>query len=397
MKRSAARYLRGALALVAAAIVVAATGLVVFWGYRVGSLQFRVVRADPPPGDFTPREAPKLSGSADEIERLRADALARAQVWSPPVRPIGEVDFSRNVDPAFSPADDVSCEYLFDDSHGWSPKFDCVLAGGEVVRVKYGRGNGEVFAEAAATRLLSALGFGADRVSVVRSVRCFGCPPYPYPRWGAFWNGLLRAQGGYRTYEPAIVERRLEGTALVHHGARGWSWDELDRLDPARGGASSLQKDALRLTAVFLAHWDHKPENQRLLCLEAPKAAGDGCRRPWAFIQDAGSTFGPRCADLQRWRAAPLWSDAGRCRLHMARVPHEGSGFADVEIGEGARRFVAERLGAISRAQLRALFSASRFERRAFASTGSQDPEAWADVFTARVAEIAAGGPCPLP
>ena len=51
---------------------------------------------------------------------------------------------------------------------GTTPKFDCERPGNDVIRVKYGRGNPELHAEIAATRLLSALGFGADRMFVVK-------------------------------------------------------------------------------------------------------------------------------------------------------------------------------------------------------------------------------------
>ena len=46
-------------------------------------------------------------------------------------------------------------------------------------KVKYG-GTPEIPSEIAATRLLHALGFGADRVSRVDVVRCHGCPIQPF-------------------------------------------------------------------------------------------------------------------------------------------------------------------------------------------------------------------------
>ena len=52
---------------------------------------------------------------------------------------------------------------------------------GEIVKIKYGRSNPEVYTEVAATRLLAALGFPADRMFVINRVRCFGCPPDPFP------------------------------------------------------------------------------------------------------------------------------------------------------------------------------------------------------------------------
>ena len=52
----------------------------------------------------------------------------------------------------------VECKLLIRTMGGTTPKFDCERPGNDVIRVKYGRGNPELHAEIAATRLLSALG-----------------------------------------------------------------------------------------------------------------------------------------------------------------------------------------------------------------------------------------------
>ena len=367
-----------------------------FVAVRSGRSSLRVVPAALPAGEYEPRRPPKLDGAPDALDRFRADALSRAKVWRAPPGPLASVDLARNVDEAFGTDDVVSCRYLFDDSTGWTPKFDCVVAGGEVLRVKYGAANAEVFAETVATRLLSALGFGADRVYVVRAVRCFGCPPAPYPRWGEWWNRLLQARGGYREFVPAVVERPLGGTPVAGSDRRGWSWHELEVIDPARGGATRAERDAFRLMAVFLAHWDNKSENQRLVCLDEPKTLEDGCARPFALIQDAGSTFGPRRLDLRAWRDAPIWSDVGRCRVDMASMPFLGGTFPEAEISEGGRRFLAERLGALSRAQVRALFAGARLDSLTDLPVEDRDPDRWADAFDYRVQQIAEAGRCPV-
>ena len=54
-----------------------------------------------------------------------------------------------------------------------------MLPVGEELKVKYGRRNPEPWAEVAATRLLSALGFGADRMYVVARVHCLAGPIPP--------------------------------------------------------------------------------------------------------------------------------------------------------------------------------------------------------------------------
>ncbi|HEV7500786.1 MAG TPA: hypothetical protein VGQ33_12320, partial [Vicinamibacteria bacterium] len=113
---------------------------------------------------------------ANEAARLRA--LRSARVWHAPSRPIPSADLGANTEgpAAFRVDEDVPCTFRLHPSVGWTVKFDCALASGEDVRVKYGRNSVEVFGEVAATRLLSALGFGADRMYVVRSVKCRGCP-----------------------------------------------------------------------------------------------------------------------------------------------------------------------------------------------------------------------------
>jgi hypothetical protein len=46
----------------------------------------------------------------------------------------------------------------------------------------------------------------------------------------------------------------------------------LPLVDPAKGGATRAELDALRLTAILLGHWDNKASNQRLVCEEGPAA-----------------------------------------------------------------------------------------------------------------------------
>ena len=70
------------------------------------------------------------------------------------------------------------------------------------MKVKFGGGNGEVFGEVLATRLLWALGFSADRMYPV-NVICRGCP--------AEFGGIERP-GNESRFDPAVIERKAEGT-----------------------------------------------------------------------------------------------------------------------------------------------------------------------------------------
>jgi hypothetical protein len=107
--------------------------------------------------------------------RERAEALARAQVWRTPKVPIAR---------AFLGADRtmpsmIDCRFRLTDVGGTTPKFHCALESGKDVRAQYGIGS-EIPGEAAATRLLSALGFLADTVTLVERLRCHGCPNEPF-------------------------------------------------------------------------------------------------------------------------------------------------------------------------------------------------------------------------
>ena len=70
--------------------------------------------------------------------------------------------------------------------------------------MKFGRDNGEVYAEVAATRLFWALGFPADHMYPVR-VRCEGCP--------AGKEATREDASGLILFDPASIERKFKGQA----------------------------------------------------------------------------------------------------------------------------------------------------------------------------------------
>src|SRR5438552_2103031 len=158
--------------------------------------------------------------SADE----RMAAIRHAQVWKPSdVRSLDLKTGPQDVQ-GFAPDETVSCEYAVKKVTG-TPKFWCEIDAGpvrEVVKVKYGELNGEVYGEVAATRLLWALGFGADRMYPVRVV-CRGCPSDP----GV--NG--KKEPGETVFDPAAIERRADGEILETKPDSGWSWPELDLVE----------------------------------------------------------------------------------------------------------------------------------------------------------------------
>jgi hypothetical protein len=346
---------------------------------------------------------PDESGATASAARLREDLLAAARVWSKPPIPISRFDFVANPPGGFERTDQVSCRFTIQELNGATPKFHCQLPDGRILKVKYGRQNAELEAEVAGTRLLRALGFSADEMFNVRAVRCAGCPRFPFPslicreRLGV---DLLCFGGAIdydrvRTFTSAVIERRLEGHAIEAFDGQGWSWYELDRIDPARGGSSRAEIDALRLMAVFLAHWDNKGPNQRLLCPQGRELSNGGCAAPVAMIQDLGATFGPRAVDLPNWRAAPIWKDRATCTVSMTALPYGGATFSDQRISEAGRLMIAELLEQLSTRQLEDLFTASGIVSYDAIDAEARAPAGWVRAFRDKVRTIRDGGPCP--
>ena len=328
-----------------------------------------------------------LADGAQWTAEARMDALARAIVWRPPDVAPSAADLSRPPDRL---PDDVTCRFKMTPLHGSVPKFTCVLPSGELLRVKYA--GPEPHGEVAASRLLLALGFGADHVGFVRRVRCVGCPWSPFAT--AAVVSLARAGGLYERvarsdeavdFEWVSVERRFDGEKIETDTVEGWAFHEFARVKTA----SPTHADALRLLAVFLVHWDNKSENQRLICLSGPPGKDGRCKTPMAILQDVGATFGPRKVNLAAWRTAVIWTDRARCEIGMPDMPHGGATFVPVQVSESGRRFLADRLQSFSAAQIASLFRGARFEPRYGAVSE------WVKAFQTRVAQIADGPRCP--
>lgn len=335
--------------------------------------------------------------------RVRADALAAARVWSMPSIPVSQFDFTANPPNGFERSEEVECRFTIQKLSGGTPKFHCQLPDGRVLKIKYGRHNAELQAEVAGTRLLRALGFPSDEMFVVGAVRCAGCPRFPFQSLSCRerFNLDLLCFGGSldadrtRTFTPAVIERRLDADAIEEFDGQGWSWYELNRIDPRRGGSSRAEVDALRLMAVLLAHWDNKGSNQRLVCPHGRERANGGCGAPLAMIQDLGATFGPLRVDLPNWRAAPVWRDRATCTVTMNTLPYNGATFADVRISEAGRSMIAALLEQLTAQQLEDLFTASGIVASDVLDAESRSAAAWTTVFREKVRAIRDAGPCP--
>ena len=114
---------------------------------------------------------------------------------------------------------------------------------------------------------------------------------------------------------------------------------------------------------MFLAHWDNKADNQRLVC-QAPfdPEKGETCAQPFLLLQDVGSTFGPSKVDLDAWKKSPIWEDRATCLTSMQELPYDGATYGEARISEEGRRFLADMLAKLSDRQLTDLFTSSRFD-----------------------------------
>ena len=363
--------------------------------------------ASEPEDDRKAQTPPAQQRSSTDLvsAEQRADAWRRAQVWRQPETPVLQARLNANPSgpAAFKPSDEVRCRLVIKAMGGTTPKFDCETPDGEVIRVKYGRGNPELYSEVATTRLLTALGFGADRMYTVKRVKCAGCGTFPFHSLrclsdtglerGCFPGGIDYADS--TDFDDAVVERRLEGRRIEASADQGWAWYELDRVSEKAGGAPRAHVDALALLAVVIAHWDNKAENQRLICLPGGDTPDGGCSRPFALIQDVGASFGPVKLDLPNWRALPVWADARSCRVTMKNLPWGGATFPERQISEEGRTFLLSLLEQLSEAQLIELFEGAGIANSEGVTAEGRQPAAWAAGFLDKVRQIRQGGPCP--
>ena len=315
----------------------------------------------------------------------RVNAIARAQVWTPTNVRLMNLREGPTGPKAFTLHQTVTCTYVPKELSGGSPKFAC-KSGQDELKVKFGGDNAEVFAEVAATRLMWALGFGADAMYSVRVI-CRGCP--------SSLGGIAR-ENDERIFDPATIERKMPGREFEPDSA--WSWGDLNDIDERRGGATRAQRDALKLLAVFMQHTDTKPRQQRIMCIEAGEGGTGVCEKPFMMVSDVGLTFGranlfnanDRGMDYVRWAATPVWKDSTGC---VGNLSKSATGtLDDPVISEEGRAFLANLLMQLSDDQISGLFEAARVTLRlrdpGKSSSGMATVGEWVEVFKRKRAEI---------
>ena len=320
----------------------------------------------------------------------RSAIFNRARVWRQTNVRAMDLKTGPQQPGAFRLGATVVCLYRNKQLEGHSPKFACLIGRDDEVKVKFGGANGEVYGEVLATRLLWALGFGADRMYPVRVV-CRGCP---------YQFGGIRLPNGDSRFDPAVIERKMPGSEWPRDDGGGWSWNELEAVNVAAGGAPRAHRDALKLLAVFLQHTDSKPEQQRIVCLPLARArTRESCGSPFLMINDVGLTFGRAnltnatdtgSVNLVAWRRTPVWKDATGC---VGNLPKSFTGTLDDPlISEDGRRFLANLLQQLSDRQIRDLFEAARVHLRlrnpSDPSSGFPTIEEWVAAFKQKRAEI---------
>ena len=324
-------------------------------------------------------------------EQARLAAIRRAQVWKPTDVASMDLKAGPQGPGAFAPFETVTCDYVQKKMAGNSPKFTCVRPPDDELKVKYGQDNGEVYGEVAATRLLWALGFGADRMYPVR-VTCHGCPSDPHKGSGERRNEVV--------FDPTAVERKMAGHALETKEDSGWIWPELDLVDESAGGAPRAHRDALKLLAVFIQHTDSKAPQQRLICLtEHALEGGQPCPEPFMMLNDVGLTFGhanmfnrngPGSVNYEEWSRTPVWKDPAHC---VGTLSKSSTGTLEHPvIREGGRKFLADLLAQLTDAQLHDLFEVARFALRSRTVGGGKrtvTTEDWVNAFKHKRDEVA--------
>jgi hypothetical protein len=364
----------------------------------------------------------------------RLNYIREAVVWIP--RDTASLDlYSGPTDEEhWATGETIKCSFINpeDDKkklNGYTPKFSCRSTDGTRVKVKYGIRNPEVYSEVAASRLLWALGFAADR-NYSTKVACSDCPEDP---WGYIKNLSSYERRRIETdpdvqsrfpwpeiyfkadriFNPALTEKKHSGDKIEYNDIKGWTWTELNSLyskNPEKAKVQKIHRDALTLLMSILQHADSKRENQRLMCAKGQTVTSENgvmsCTKPILVISDLGWLFGRgafsnRLATLSRmnikeWREERVWKDSSKCIANINPIPLTDA-LTPTAISEEGRQFLIKQFSKVSRAQIEDMFRGARTDMMALASRRvwvDASYADWADVLEAKM-KVVAETTCP--
>ena len=325
----------------------------------------------------------------------RKDYISKASLWIPEGSMKTEsMDFKKGpFDPLkYLPEELVTCKYIpmaiaYDGvkPSGMTPKFKCEDPKGKKHKVKYGKQNGEVITEVAATWILTAIGAYADRMYPV-TLTCPDCPSDPFVSESDI--------GAWPAASQVAIEDKI-GERIEVTPNSGIGFNEFYMIEDRVGA------EALLAITQFLGNTDNKAPNQAIACLKEDTAADPvtgkaKCLKPFVYMQDTGITFGGRGLyhnsrmNFKAWAAETVWLDPAKCILRLQTAPTstltgiDASGRDLHQIGEKARQMLVRRLSMLSREQLADIFTAARAPQRAPQHTA----EEWADLFLSKVEQL---------
>lgn len=276
-------------------------------------------------------------------------AAASAVMWQQPVTPPGEADFSKAANGSKPPQ--APFVFVTEDLSGHSPK---ILVRDAAQRVWQVKGGYEARAEAFITRFVSAAGYYADSVWFVPRGRVDGV------RWP-----LRRAQGfisrdGAFTY--ASFELRDSRAVFLPNLAWNWTKNPFTGRTELRG---------LKLLVMLFSDWDNKdvrdgPDATNVGVLRFETSRGD---QDVYYVTDWGQAFGSwgtwfgfgrsnwNCQDYSRETSELIHTDRSGRLVFGYRGQHADD--LVMEIGREDVRWLLDRIGTITDAQIRAGFDAS--------------------------------------
>ena len=198
----------------------------------------------------------------------------------------------------------------------------------------------------------------------------------------------------------AVIERKMPGREIETREGSGWSWSDLDLVDPTLGDALRAERDALKLLAVIVQHTDTKPEQQRLLCVSKRNEQNEqmdmGCPKTFMMVSDLGQAFGSGniynrdsigSVNLKEWSKNSVWKNPKRC-IGNLRMWVTGT-LENSPISEEGRKFLADLLVQLTDVQLHDLFELAGFpSQRDDKLKGETTVDDWVNAFKIRSAEV---------